>query len=150
MTNITALMRRVALVTASLGLAAAIVAMRPQSTPTVPERGAAVYREYCVRCHGSDGTGVDGYRSIRQRQLWRGPVDSVIVTLAFGAAARNDPADPTGRRLAMPPIPYNDADVAAVTTYLYQAFKGRGVTVDAETVRAVKERYRRALRAQLR
>jgi mono/diheme cytochrome c family protein len=150
MTDITALMRRPASIVAGICAAATIMAMRPQPTPAVIDRGAAVYREYCVRCHGTDGGGVDGMRSIRDRHLWRGPVDSVIVTLAFGAAARNDAPDAAGRRLAMPPIPYNDADVAAVTTYLFQAFKGRGVTVDANTVRAVKERYRAALRSQLR
>lgn len=150
MTDITALIRRASLVALGIGTAAAVVAMCPTRPDATLQRGAEVYKEYCVRCHGNDGRGVDGVRRINDRQLWNGPVDSVIVTLAYGAKARHDVADKNGRRLTMPPIPYGDADIAAVTSYLYETFKGRRVDVDANDVRAAKDRHRSTLLERMR
>ena len=146
MIDITALIRRASPVIVVAVTIAAYVVMRPSTPEAAPmRRGEQVYREYCVRCHGDAGEGIGGVRRINDRHLWNGPVDSVIVTLAYGAKARRDGATDNGRRLAMPPIPYSDDDIAAVTSYLYETFKGRRVTLDRSVVRTVKERHRASL-----
>lgn len=150
MIEITALIRRASVVAAGFGLAAALLGMRSSLPDASIRRGAQVYREYCVRCHGDAGEGVDGVRRISDRTLWDGPVDAVIVTLAYGATARHDTAYKNGRRLTMPPIPYGDDDIAAVTTYLYETFKGRRITVDANDVRTAKQRHRSTLLDRIR
>lgn len=152
MSDITALIRRAAPIALCIGIGITVLSLRPQPAPrtVMMERGATVFRQYCVRCHGVDGGGRDGVRSIKDRPIWTGPVDSVLITLAYGAAARNDAPDASGRRLAMPPIPYADEDIAAVAMYGYATFKGRRVTVDAAAVRAAKDRHRMALRMRLR
>lgn len=146
MIDITALIRRASLVIVAAATVAAFVVMRPATPDAAPvRRGEQVYREYCVRCHGNAGEGVDGVRRINDRHLWDGPVDSVIVTLAYGAKARADDPAKGGRRRTMPPIPYGNDDIAAVTAYLYETFKGRRVNVDGDDVRSVKERHRAML-----
>lgn len=146
MIDITALIRRASPVIVGAVTITAFVVMRPSTPDATPmRRGEQVYREYCVRCHGDAGEGVDGVRRINDRQLWDGPVDSVIVTLAYGAKARFDAPAKGGRRLTMPPIPYGNDDIAAVTAYLYETFKGRRVNVDGDDVRSVKERHRAML-----
>ncbi|MBU3740825.1 MAG: c-type cytochrome [Candidatus Kapabacteria bacterium] len=150
MTDITALIRRASLVILGIGTAAAVIAMCPTRPDTTVRRGAEVYQEYCIRCHGDAGQGVGGVRRINDRHLWNGPIDSVIVTLAYGAKARRDGSYLDDRRLTMPPIPYGDADIAAVTSYLYETFKGRRIDVDANDVRAVKDRHRATLLERMR
>jgi|694.fasta_scaffold13577_10 mono/diheme cytochrome c family protein len=143
MIDITALIRRASPAIVVAVTIAAFVVMRPSTPEAEPmRRGEQVYREYCARCHGDSGEGIDGVRRISDINLWDGPVDSVIVTLAYGATASHDASAKDSRRRTMPPIPYGDDDIAAVTAYLYETFKGRPITVGANDVRTVKQRYR--------
>lgn len=112
-------------------------------------RGAEIFASYCAHCHGADGSGVDGVRSIRRRPLWSAEPHEAIRTLVFGAVG-TDPADASNTRPTMPPIPYGDADVAAVTAYCIKAFTGTTVAVTAADVRRSKEAHRREVLQRLR
>lgn len=135
-----------------LGLVAIAAVLWSVSGDAVPEppnsRGAAVYREYCYRCHGMDGEGGDDRFPIRQKALWSMSVDTVIITIAFGASGALPP-NGQGVRKGMPPAPYNDADIAEVTMYVMRVIGKRSVKITATDVARVKREHLDALRIRL-
>jgi mono/diheme cytochrome c family protein len=135
-----------------LGLAAMALLLWSVSGDAVPEppnsRGAAVYQEYCYRCHGMNGEGGEDRFPIRDKAVWTLGVDTVISTIAFGA--RGDVrANAHGVRKGMPPAPYNDADIAEVTMYVMRVIAKRPSTVTSADVARVKQRHIEALRTRL-
>jgi mono/diheme cytochrome c family protein len=121
-----------------------VVAFAAQST----QRGEEIFRSYCARCHGDDGRGVDGYRSIRDREIWKKPLQQGVATMVYGAVG-SDPVEPNGVRRTMPPIPYYDQDVAAVLMYTYKTFAGRTMTITSADVQREKQAYRTQLLKRL-
>lgn len=135
-----------------LGLVAIAAVLWSVSGDAVPEpsnsRGAAVYREYCYRCHGMEGEGGEGRFPIRGKALWTMSVDTVIATITFGATGSLRPND-EGVRKGMPPAPYNDADIAEVTSYVMRVIGKRNELVTATDVARVKREHLEALRLRL-
>ncbi len=135
-----------------LGLLAIAVVVWSVSGDADPEpptnRGAALYQDYCYRCHGSRGEGGDGRYPIRNKQIWSMGVDTVITTIAFGASGSVHPSA-NGARKGMPPAPYSDAEIAEVTMFVMQTIANRTVTVTAADVARVKLEFQRALRVRL-
>lgn len=143
------MIRNTALFLGLVVIAAVVWSVSGDAVPEPPtSRGAAVYREYCFRCHGTDGEGGEGRFPLRNRSLWSMNVDTVITTIAFGASGALRPND-QGVRKGMPPAPYNDADVAEVTSYVMRSIAKRSVTVSAEDVARVKREHLEALRRRL-
>lgn len=104
---------------------------------SVSKRAADVYEQYCLRCHGTDGSGGDSPYDIRKREIWRKPPQELLRVLAFGASGRTVYGEP-GVRLGMPPAPYSDEDLAAVAMYAMREIGGRDVTVTAADVALVR------------
>lgn len=128
----------------ALTFVASVVAFAAHST----QRGEEIFRSYCARCHGDDGRGVDGYRSIRDREIWKKPLHHGVATMVYGAVG-TDPVEANGVRRTMPPIPYSDQDVAAVLMYTYKTFGGRTLTITSTDVQREKKAYRDRLLKRL-
>lgn len=143
------MIRNTALFLGLVAIAAVVWSVSGDAVPELPNgRGAAVYREYCFRCHGTNGEGGEGRYPIREHLLVSMDVDTVISTIAFGASGALRPND-QGVRKGMPPAPYNDADVAEVTAYVMRSIAKRSVTITAEDVARVKREHLEALRRRL-
>lgn len=113
-------------------------------------RGAQVYAEYCVRCHGEDGAG-GGISSavvpdIRPRSIWSSNSDTLLVILAFGMATQYS-SDSVVR--TMPPAPYNNADIAAVATYISTHLGGVDRTFTANDVQRAKVVHQQRIRTRI-
>ena len=114
-----------------------------ESHDVVMDRGEEVYGEYCVRCHGSDGQGArPDVPNIAGREFWNGDLDTVLFILAFGMDTDYS-TDSIVR--TMPPIPYNDHDIAAVASYVAETIGGRDETFTADDVARVKAEHRERL-----
>jgi mono/diheme cytochrome c family protein len=109
------------------------------------ERGREVFDQYCLRCHGSDGSGGKGPYNIRGREIWKSSPRELIRVLAFGASGRTEYGEP-GVRLGMPPAPYSNEDLAAVAMYAMKNIGGRTVQISAEDVALVKSDQRKTLK----
>ena len=96
------------------------------------ERGMVLFTQYCVRCHGAEGKGIDANPNISISPLMKGDPDSLIRTLAFGMTGKRD-GNHMGRR-SMPPVPYDAAGIAAIATYVRQEFGGMTDTVSVYQV----------------
>jgi mono/diheme cytochrome c family protein len=114
------------------------------SSPARLERGAKVYEAQCARCHGNDGEGVAqayvplaGNRTV----LLESPANLVQVVLG-GAFAPSTAGNP--RPFGMPPFAteLGDEDVAAVLSYIRNAWGNRAVAVQPIEV----QRYRSSVR----
>ncbi len=143
------MIRNTALFLGLVAIAAVVWSVSGDAVPEPPNgRGAAVYREYCFRCHGANGEGGEGRYPLQGRSLWSMDIDTVITTIAFGASGALRPND-QGVRQGMPPAPYNDADVAEVTSYVMRLIAKRSAIVTAEDVARVKREHLEALRRRL-
>lgn len=103
----------------------------------IADRGQAIYKEYCQRCHGDNGAGVAGLNAIRGRAIWKAPAHEIIRTLVYGASGRNAPND-SGRTMAMPPVPYSDDDISKVANYVMKSIGGSNERITPEDVTAVR------------
>jgi len=112
------------------------------------DRGEEVYRQYCQRCHGSDGAGGKGLFNISARKIWQQSPREIIRVVAFGASGRNMYGQP-GLRLGMPPAPYTDIDIAAVSAYAMKVLGKRDVKISADDVSEVKRKHLTELRKRL-
>lgn len=118
------------------------------TTPS-SKRGSEIFASYCSRCHGPDGNGVNGRADLRKRTtIWGAHPDKVLTVLIFGAAASDDHQGQI--RGAMPPMPYNDADIASTATYLLHTFGGRLINISEADVERVRAAHRKATLQRLR
>jgi mono/diheme cytochrome c family protein len=105
-------------------------------TQSLVDRGKSVYAERCEDCHGKDGAGVPGvYPPLDRNTSVVEPtgINATRVVLLGGFApvtAANS------RPYSMPPFAQqlSDADVAAVVTYIRQAWSNRATAVQERDV----------------
>ena len=101
-------------------------------------RGEALYGQSCAACHQPTGTGLPGAFPplAGSDYLLADPERAVGIVLhgLSGAVTVNG----VTYESAMPPMPLEDADVAAVLTYVLQAWGNQGAPVTAERVAAVR------------
>lgn len=111
-----------------------------QIQPSQAERGRLVYTEHCQNCHGKDGMGVSGvYPPLdgNVSVVEAGGVNATRVVLLGGFApvtARHP------RPYSMPPYAQqlSDADVAAVVTYIRQAWSNSASAIQERDVAAYR------------
>ena len=114
--------------------------------------GAAIYADTCSACHGDNGEGqprtfppLAGDASVQARD----PTTIVRIILA-GSRSVPTPAAPTP--LAMPPFDWklDDKEVAAVATYVRNAWGNAAPEVESAKVAKLRRRYAEPAEAKLR
>jgi cytochrome c553 len=96
-------------------------------------QGKKIYENYCVACHGSNGGGVLYRKSaLNNSALVLGEPDKVIIVILYG---REGAGTMPGWRETL-----NDQEVAAVATYIRQAWSNRA---DAITPAMVTEIWKK-------
>ncbi len=108
--------------------------------PEVLQRGKQIYESYCKTCHQANGQGIPGvYPPLAQSDYLKEQGKTKIIhALVFGLSG---PITVNGKKYngVMPPAPYNDQDLAAVLTYVYNSFGNPGGVVTPEEVAAVRK-----------
>lgn len=79
---------------------------------------------------------------IRGRGIWKAPEDSVLFVLVFGMATQYS-EDSVMR--TMPPLPYTDAEIAAVGRYVNTLIGKRDVGYVAADVARVRATHKKRL-----
>src|SRR6202140_932951 len=106
--------------------------------------GQAIYRDQCSACHGIDGRGVAMlFPSLAQSSLAHAsdPTSAIRLVLRGGRRVATN-AEPTAP--GMPPFGWqlNDDQVAAVLTYVRNAWQTAAAPVSAETVGRARDKLR--------
>jgi mono/diheme cytochrome c family protein len=106
--------------------------------------GQAIYRDQCSACHGIDGRGVAMlFPSLAQSSLAHAsdPTSAIRLVLRGGRSVATS-AEPTAP--GMPPFGWqlNDDQVAAVLTYVRNAWQTAAAPVSAETVGRARQQLR--------
>ena len=108
--------------------------------PEVVERGGAVYREHCEDCHGPQGEGARGaYPALAgNRSVVMDPPANVIRAVLSGGFQPATAGNP--RPWGMPPFGHvlDDADIAAVVTFIRTQWGNRAAPVSATDVQRMR------------
>jgi mono/diheme cytochrome c family protein len=108
------------------------------------QRGAEIYEAHCARCHGDDGRGRSGaYVPLAgNRALLHDPPANLVQVVLGGAFAASTAGNP--RPFGMPPfaVELSDDEVAAVLSYIRNAWGHRAGAVRALDV----QRWRSSVR----
>lgn len=97
--------------------------------------GQSAYAQNCLACHQADGTGVRGFQPALVGSPWvRGDVQALatfVLTGGFDSGSRKESANEN----VMPPFrQLDDATLAAILTYVRQAFGDRAGPVTSGDV----------------
>ncbi len=127
-------------IAASLSTVATLDAMPKSTKADLMKRGKVVYNEYCKTCHQADGKGIEGvYPPVAKSDFLKKNRKRNIQNILFGLSGE---ITVNGKKYngVMTPIPdkYDDKDVAAVLTYVYNSFGNRGPVVQPEEVAKVR------------
>ena len=117
----------------------------PADTPVL-KAGAAIYADSCGSCHRADGSGVRGlFPTLAGAPVvqQRDPTSLVRVVLQ-GARSVSTSGAPTGA--AMPSYDWrlDDAEVAAVLTYIRNAWGNQAPAVEVDAVTKSRQKLRGA------
>jgi mono/diheme cytochrome c family protein len=128
-------------------LNAVAVYLKDQPVPNTPEatgdpdagvmrNGGAIYAVQCAACHSGDGSGVDGLFPMLKGSGVVQSLDPVSILHVVLRGARSAATDPAPTAPAMPSFGWtlSDDQVAAVATYVRNAWGNRAPPVDAATV----------------
>src|SRR6185503_4940909 len=119
---------------------------------TMMRAGAAIYADTCVACHGENGEGqprtfppLAADASVQARDP-----TTIVRLILTGSRSVPTPAAPTP--LAMPPFDWklDDREVAAVATYVRNAWGNSAPAVESAKVAKLRRRYGQAAEAKLR
>jgi mono/diheme cytochrome c family protein len=105
------------------------------------QAGKAIYADECAACHTLDGSGIARlFPSLKGRaSVQAAHADSLINVVLNGTRAAATPGAPTAP--AMPAFRWNltDDQVAAVTTYIRNAWGNAAPAVSADSVKAARQ-----------
>lgn len=103
-------------------------------------RGAQLYEQHCVQCHGTRGEGVAGaYPPLAgNRAVTMGPVHNLLQAVLHGGFAPATPGHP--RPFGMPPfvLTLSDRDLADVLSHIRHAWGNDAGEVSPQTVHALR------------
>jgi mono/diheme cytochrome c family protein len=112
----------------------------------VMRSGGAIYSVQCAACHAPDGSGVDGLFPVLKGSALVQSLDPASVLHVVLRGARSVATDPAPTAAAMPSFGWtlSDDQIAAVSTYVRNAWGNRAPPVDPTTVgktrRALEQR----------
>lgn len=101
-------------------------------------RGKALFGQSCAACHQPTGTGIPGaFPPLAGSDYLLADSERAVGVVLHGLVG---PVTVNGvtYESAMPPMPLEDADVAAVLTYVLQAWGNQGPAVSADTVARIR------------
>jgi mono/diheme cytochrome c family protein len=100
------------------------------------KQGSAIYADQCSACHAADGSGVDGLFPMLKGSPLVQSVDPASILHVLLRGARSAATDPAPTAPAMPSFGWtlNDDQVAAVATFVRNAWGNRAPAVDTATV----------------
>ncbi len=132
-------------VVTSLAEAPATASITRQFAPdaAVHARGAQIYANTCVACHGLDGQGVAGAFPPLAGSSWVTGDPTVPIRIVMHGLA--GPIEVNGAKYdsIMPPVVgLSDGDIASVVTYVRQTFGNDASPVSDSDVRSVRQRNR--------
>jgi mono/diheme cytochrome c family protein len=98
--------------------------------------GRAIYTDECSACHSPTGRGIDGLFPMLNGSPSVQSIDPTSLLRVVLRGARGAATDPAPTAAAMPSFGWllNDEQVAAVVTYVRNAWGNRAPPVDAATV----------------
>jgi mono/diheme cytochrome c family protein len=118
---------------------------QPESSPAAPDQalmtsGRMIYENNCTACHKGSGAGVAGLfpALAHAPNVQSTDATTIVRVLLEGAKSASTDAAPTGP--AMPSFGWkmSDDQIAAVATYIRNAWGNRGASVAASSVRAIR------------
>jgi len=115
-----------------------------QAGQPVMAAGQAIYRDQCSACHGLDGQGVAMlFPSLAQSSLAHAsdPTSAIRLVLRGGRSVATK-AEPTAPGMPSFGWQLNDDQVAAVLTYVRNAWQTAAAPVSAETVGKARDQFR--------
>jgi mono/diheme cytochrome c family protein len=115
-----------------------------QPEASVMAAGQAIYRDQCSACHGLEGRGVAMlFPSLAQSSLVHAsdPTSAVRLVLRGGRSVATN-AEPTAPGMPAFGGQLNDGQVAAVLTYIRNAWQTAAAPVSAETVGKARDQLR--------
>jgi mono/diheme cytochrome c family protein len=112
-----------------------------RAEPSVMNAGEAIYRDQCSACHGLDGQGVAMlFPSLAQSSLAHASDSTSAIRLVLRGGRSVAPnAEPTAPGMPSFGWQFNDAQVAAVLTYIRNAWKTSAAPVSADAVRKARD-----------
>lgn len=113
------------------------VAAAPASADPMA-RGATVYGQSCAPCHQATGAGIPGvFPPLAGSDYLLADPERAVAIVLHGLSG---PVTVNGVQYAsvMPPMPLEDADVAAVLTYTLRSWGNQGPAVAPETVARIR------------
>lgn len=132
-------------VVTSLSISPAVANTVRQFTPDqeIHKRGAQIYANTCVACHGLDGQGVAGAFPPIAGSSWMTGDPTVPVRIVMHGLAGPIEVNGVKYESVMPPVVgLSDGDIANVVTYVRQSFGNDASTVTEADVRSVRQRTR--------
>lgn len=116
-----------------------VVAAQFAPNPLVHQRGAQVYGNTCVACHGLDAKGVEGaFPPLAGSEWITGDPSAAIRIVLHGLTGPITVAGSTYDSVMPPVMGLSDTDIASVLTYLRQSFGNDASPVADAEVRAVR------------
>jgi len=111
---------------------------------SVMNAGQAIYRDQCSACHGIDGRGVAMlFPSLAQSSMVHAGDPTTAIRLVLrGARSVATDAEPTAPGMPSFGWQLDDAQVAAVITYIRNAWQAPAAAVSADTVGKTREALR--------
>ena len=114
-----------------------------QAEPSAMNAGEAIYRDQCSACHGLDGKGVAMlFPSLARSSLAHAsdPTSAIRLVLRGGRSVATD-AEPTAPGMPSFGWQLSDAQVAAVLTYIRNAWKTSAAPVSADAVGKARDQF---------
>ena len=111
-----------------------------KSKPVLFDKGAELFTQHCVTCHGEQGQGMRVEGSVAlptlagNRAITLAKTTNLVRIILAGGYAPSTAGNP--RPFGMPPFVHilNDEDIAAVTTYIRNAWGNQAASVTAADV----------------
>jgi cytochrome c6 len=115
-----------------IGTAQSDTTTAPMSESELVEEGERIYTNVCIACHQPDGQGIEGiYLPLNNNPLLTLEDPTYFITTVLNGRGGMPRFDTT----------YSDEEIAAIVTYVRQAWDNDAAPVSAEEVEEVRSQY---------
>jgi mono/diheme cytochrome c family protein len=115
------------------------VAAKFAPDPVIHQRGAQVYGNTCVACHGLDAKGVEGaFPPLAGSEWITGDPSAAIRIVLHGLTGPITVAGQSYESIMPPVVGLSDGDIASVLTYVRQSYGNDAAPVTDVEVRMVR------------